>query len=68
MWIMIVDDSVFDEYILVTFGIDWLMNCVIIEYVTWWICALVKFVECCDYVDWCICTLVDFADDCEYLN
>jgi len=47
---------------------EWLMSCVIVEYVTWWICALVKFVECCDYVDWCICTLVDFVDGCEWLN
>ena len=35
---------------------EWLMNCVIIEYVTWGICALVKLVECCDLMDWCICT------------
>jgi len=26
--------SVFDEYILVTFGNDWLMNCIIIDYMT----------------------------------
>jgi hypothetical protein len=39
--------SVIDEYILVTF--EWLMNCVIIEYVTWLIFALGKFVECCDF-------------------
>jgi len=37
------------------------MSRVIIEYVTWWICALEKFGECCDYVDLCICTLVDFC-------
>ena len=47
---------------------EWLMSCVIIEYLTYWICVLVKFVECCDYVDWCVCTLVDFVDDCEWLN
>ena len=47
---------------------EWLMSCVIIEYVTWWTCALLKFFECCDYVDWCICTLVDFVDGCEWLN
>jgi len=44
------------------------MSRVIIEYVTWGICALMKFGECFDYVDWCICTLVEFVDDCEYLN
>lgn len=57
--------SVFDEYILVTFGIDWLLNCVIIKYATCLICALVKFGECPDSVDWCICTLVNFVDGCE---
>jgi hypothetical protein len=34
---------------------DWLMNCVIIEYVTWSICALVKFVECCDLCGLVLC-------------
>ena len=47
---------------------EWLMSCVIIEYVIWWICALVKLVECCDYVNWFICTLVEFVDGCEWLN
>ena len=44
------------------------MTRVIIESVSWWICTLVEFSECCDYVDWCICTLVDFVDGCEWLN
>jgi len=35
--------SVIDKYILVTF--EWLMNRVIIEYVTWCICTLVNFVD-----------------------
>jgi len=37
------------------------MSRVIIEYVTWLICALVKVGECCDYVHWCICTLWIFV-------
>jgi len=36
-----------------------MMSHVIIESVTWWICTLVEFGECCDYVDWCIRTLVN---------
>jgi len=33
---------------------------VMLDYVIWWLCALVKFSECCEYGEWwtCICFLI----------